>query len=55
MVQPHKLFGRLGNQMFQYAYIYAQMKRGLIPDIYLQDPKYFEDFRNEIIQIRFIK
>lgn len=48
MLKPHKLFGRLGNQMFQGAYIYAQMRKGLVPDIYVQDPKYFEEFKNEI-------
>lgn len=51
MVEPHKIFGRLGNQMFQGAYLYAQMKRGLIPDIYVQDYKYFEDCKNEIRQL----
>ena len=51
MVQPHKLFGRLGNTMFQMAYIYAQMKRGVIPDIYVQDPQYFDEYRNDIRQL----
>ena len=40
--------GRLGNQMFQLAYIYAQMRKGIIPDIYLQDEKYFAPFKEEI-------
>lgn len=48
MVNPQKIFGRLGNQMFQGAYIYAQMKRGMIPDIYVQDPAYFDEYRNDI-------
>jgi hypothetical protein len=51
MVQPSKLFGRLGNTMFQMSYIYAQMKRGLIPDIYVQDPQYFDEYRNDIRQL----
>lgn len=34
--------------MFQMAYIYAQIKKGAIPDIYLQDPKYFEGYENDI-------
>lgn len=42
------IFGRLGNRMFQMAYIYAQYKDGIIPDIYLQDPKYFDKYRAEI-------
>lgn len=43
-----KTFGRLGNRMFQSAFIYAQMREGNIPDIYLQDPKYFVKFGEEI-------
>ena len=48
MIHPDKLFGQLGNRMFQMAHIYAEAKRGDIPDIYLQDPKYFEDCNDEI-------
>jgi len=48
MIHPDKIFGRLGNRMFQGVYLYAQMKRGEIPDIYVQDPKYFDDYRDDI-------
>lgn len=48
MIPYHKLFGRLGNTMFQGAYIYAQMKKGEIPDIYVQDPEYFEHCKDDI-------
>jgi len=48
MVHPQKIFGRLGNSLFQYAYIYAQMKRGVLPDIYVQNPIYFEDYKDDI-------
>ncbi len=48
MQTPRKLFGGLGNTMFQMAYVYAQARRGEIPDIYLQDEKYFKDFKDEI-------
>lgn len=48
MQKLSNIFGRLGNQMFQGAYIYAQMKRGEIPDIYVQDPKYFDEYRDDI-------
>lgn len=48
IVPPYKIFGRLGNQLFQYAYIYAQAQRGEIPDIYLQDPVHFQEYRDEI-------
>lgn len=34
--------------MFQIAYLYAQVKDGIIPDWYLQDPKYFEKYADEI-------
>lgn len=40
--------GRLGNQMFQFAYIVNQVKKGLIPDVYLQDEKYFIESKEEI-------
>jgi len=48
MKQIRQLFGGLGNQMFQHAYIYSQFKKGLIPDIYLQSEEYFKDVKNEI-------
>lgn len=48
MINPDILTGRLGNRMFQIAYLYAQVKKGEIPDWYLQDPKYFEGFESEI-------
>lgn len=40
--------GGLGNNLFQYAYIYAQARKGEIPDFYLQDPKYSEGFHEEL-------
>lgn len=48
MLHPSRIFGRLGNQMFQGAYIFAQMRKGLIPDIYVQDPVYFDDYKEDI-------
>lgn len=48
MIPITKLSGRLGNQMFQFAYIFAQMKRGIIPDVYVQNPVYFDDYREDI-------
>lgn len=50
-VNPQKIFGRLGNSLFQYAYIYAQMRRGETSDIFLQDPKYFEEYKDEIKEL----
>lgn len=48
MRDPRVIFGRLGNSLFQYAYIYAQMRRGEIPDIFVQDYKYFGEYIDEI-------
>ena len=48
MINPDVLFGRLGNRMFQGAYLYSQMKDGNIPDIYVQDIKHFEKYQEDI-------
>ena len=48
MINIHALSGRMGNEMFRHAYLYAQFRDGIIPDIYLQDPKYFEKYTDEI-------
>ena len=40
--------GRLGNEMFQLAYLYAQQQRGLIPNIWLQDPKWFAGAEDQV-------
>lgn len=44
-------FGGLGNRLFQLAYIYAQARKGEIPDIYLQDEKYFAPYGSEMRSI----
>lgn len=41
-------FGGFGNSLFQYAHLYAQFRRGEIPDIYLQDEKYFKEYAEEL-------
>jgi hypothetical protein len=51
MNKPREIFGGLGNNMFQFAYIYAQARKGLIPDVYVQDPEYFKEFSDEIKQL----
>ncbi len=48
MIHLRTHFGGLGNRLFQLAYVYAQAKRGVNPDIYLQDTKYFEPYQDEI-------
>lgn len=51
MVPIDWLAGRLGNRMFQLAYIIAQEKRGLIPDIWLQYPALFHEYETDIQRI----
>ena len=51
MTHPDKLFGRLGNRMFQMAFIYARMKDGLIPDIFLQDHRLFKNYEKELQEL----
>ena len=48
MITPRKLWGGLGNQLFRHAYIYSQARKGLIPDVYVQDFEYFKDVKEEI-------
>lgn len=48
MIPLWKLGGRLGNQMFQFAYLYSEARKGNIPDYYLQGEEYFEDYADEI-------
>lgn len=47
MVHPDKLFGRLGNRLFQMATLFAYSKDNDV-DIYFQDPKWFEKYEDEI-------
>lgn len=51
MKNIHHFSGRMGNEMFRHAYLYAQARKGVIPDVYLQDSKYFEGFEDEIKQL----
>jgi hypothetical protein len=48
MIPIETLTGRLGNKMFQYAYLYAQSRKGEIPDVYVQDPAHFVGYKEEI-------
>ena len=34
--------------MFQYAYLHSQMRKGHIPDVYVQDAYFFEEVEDEI-------
>ncbi len=51
MIPLWKLTGRTGNQMFQFAYLYSQVRDGVIPDFYLQGEEYFEKYKDEIKQM----
>jgi len=41
-------FGGFGNRLFQFAYLYSQVKQGNLPDIYLQDYRYFDQYKQEL-------
>ena len=43
--------GGLGNRLFQFAFLYSQVKEGKLPDIYLQDYKYFDKYKEELREI----
>lgn len=51
MKNPDIIQGRLGNQMFQIAYLLAHHWKGEIPDIYLQSEEYFKEYKEEIKQL----
>lgn len=48
MRSVRETIGGLGNLMFKNAYLWAQMRDGVIPDIYVQSEKYWAKYRNEI-------
>jgi len=48
MIPISRLMGRMCNNMFQYAYLYAQVKNGRIPDVYVQNYEYFDMYFDEI-------
>lgn len=48
MKNPDFYTGRMGNRMFQIAYLYSQVKKGVIPDWYLQDQAYFQGYESEV-------
>jgi hypothetical protein len=43
--------GGLGNLMFKQAYLWSQMRDGVIPDVYVQDEKYFDKYKEEVRQM----
>jgi hypothetical protein len=47
MIPAFKIFGRLGNSLFQYAFLYAYAK-DIGSDFYYQDEDYFIEHKEEI-------
>lgn len=47
MIDPDRIFGRLGNKMFQGAFLSAMAKK-MKTDRYFQDPKWFEKAEEEV-------
>lgn len=43
--------GGIGNLMFKQAYLWAQLREGHIPDLYVQGEKYWKKYRNEVKQM----
>jgi hypothetical protein len=50
LVEPHKIFGRLGNSLFQYATLIA-LAADTKSDVYFQDTKWFGKYEKEIQQM----
>lgn len=50
MVEPYKIWGRLGNQLFIMAAHYARCKLDNV-HFFVQDEKYFKEYENEIRQM----
>lgn len=50
MIPIHNITGRLGNQMFQFAFLYDYAKKNGI-DRYYQDPNFFGENSEDIIKI----
>lgn len=43
--------GGFGNRLFQFAFLYSQVRQGVLPDIYLQNFKYFDQYKQELKEI----
>lgn len=51
MKHPDYYSGRLGNRLFQFAYLYARVREGMIPDWYVQSPEYFKGHELELQEL----
>ena len=52
MKKVREEIGGLGNLLWKESYIWAQMRDGVVPDIYVQSYKYWEKYADEI-RVRF--
>lgn len=43
--------GGLGNLMFKQAFLWGAMRDGIIPDVYVQNPEYWDKYKDEIRQM----
>jgi len=48
MKNVRQFMGGLGNRLFQFAFLYSQVREGKLPDIYLQDYTTFDKYKNEL-------
>jgi hypothetical protein len=51
MQDVRSFMGGLGNRLFQFAFLYSQVREGHLPDIYLQDYKIFDKYKAELQHI----
>lgn len=51
MKHPDFYLGRIGNRLFQLAYLYSQVREGKIKDWYVQDYRLFEKYIGELREL----
>lgn len=51
MKEVRTFMGGLGNRLFQYAFLHSQVRQGNLPDIYLQDYRIFNRYKEELRQV----
>jgi hypothetical protein len=51
MKAVRQTIGGLGNLMFKQAYLWSQMRDGMIPDVYVQSERFFKKYNDEVKQL----
>lgn len=51
MRKIREFMGGFGNRLFQFAFLYSQVREGKLPDIYLQDYTIFDKYKEELKEI----